>query len=155
MNAPGWYPDPTGRWEYRWFNGNAWDETVATGAFQSTEPVQPSMPAATDESVALLEVDGTYEREPARFRLTWSYLAFIPVKRPHETRWIPLGFVASVVVAKAGDATAAGDVRVSVRGPGYVGPGVIVLTGVPTAHWVRASILRQRAITTGIPASTS
>ncbi|MEY4605687.1 MAG: hypothetical protein RLY45_447 [Actinomycetota bacterium] len=41
--APGspadWYPDPTGRHEYRYFDGTAWTDHVSKGGVQSTDPL--------------------------------------------------------------------------------------------------------------------
>lgn len=36
--APGWYPDPSGRWQVRWWNGSAWADQVASGGRQGTDP---------------------------------------------------------------------------------------------------------------------
>jgi len=35
---PGWRPDPTGRFEVRWWNGNEWTTHVAIGRQQMTDP---------------------------------------------------------------------------------------------------------------------
>ena len=35
-----WYPDPSKRYEMRYWNGTAWTEHVATGGKQSTDPVK-------------------------------------------------------------------------------------------------------------------
>jgi thiol-disulfide isomerase/thioredoxin len=47
MNAPGWYPDPSGRFEFRWFDGQAWSAAVSRGGVQSTDAVGagPAVPA--------------------------------------------------------------------------------------------------------------
>lgn len=38
-NAPAnWYPDPSGRYELRYWNGEKWTEHVSTGGQQSTDP---------------------------------------------------------------------------------------------------------------------
>lgn len=34
----GWYPDPHGRYDHRWFDGTAWTPTVATAGQQLTDP---------------------------------------------------------------------------------------------------------------------
>ncbi len=41
---PGWYPDPMGRHEYRWYDGNAWTDHVSSGGVQSTDPLQAAPP---------------------------------------------------------------------------------------------------------------
>jgi len=35
---PGWYPDPYGRHELRWYDGNQWTEHVSSHGRQSTDP---------------------------------------------------------------------------------------------------------------------
>ncbi len=37
--APGWHPDPAGRWQLRWWDGAAWTDRVATGGRVGTDPV--------------------------------------------------------------------------------------------------------------------
>ena len=153
VSTHGWYPDPSGYWEYRWWDGSSWSADVATGLYQHAEPLPTIAPTPGDPRAAIFDVSGTYEREPARFVLSWYHVTFVPTRRVHETRHLPLGMVAAAKVANASSADAAGTVRLEIRGAGYVGPGVIELKGVPGAHWVRALILRQRAIVTGIPAT--
>jgi uncharacterized protein (AIM24 family) len=38
----GWFPDPTGHAELRWWDGTAWTEHVSTGGAVSTAPLQPA-----------------------------------------------------------------------------------------------------------------
>ncbi|MDH4277685.1 MAG: phospholipid scramblase-related protein [Acidimicrobiia bacterium] len=42
--APDWYPDPMGRHEYRYWDGNAWTDHVASHGRQSTDPVTSQPP---------------------------------------------------------------------------------------------------------------
>ena len=37
--APGWHPDPAGRWQLRWWDGAAWTDQVATGGRVGTDPL--------------------------------------------------------------------------------------------------------------------
>jgi len=37
--APGWYPDPSGRHQFRYWNGVTWTEHVSTGGTTSTDPL--------------------------------------------------------------------------------------------------------------------
>ena len=37
--APGWHPDPSGRWQLRWWDGAAWTDRVATSGRVGTDPV--------------------------------------------------------------------------------------------------------------------
>ena len=41
MNAldPGWFPDPMGRHEYRWWTGSAWGEHVSDRGLTVIDPV--------------------------------------------------------------------------------------------------------------------
>jgi uncharacterized protein YxjI len=39
---PNWYPDPQGRHEYRWFDGNIWTDQVSSNGKQSVDPLQPA-----------------------------------------------------------------------------------------------------------------
>lgn len=44
--TPGWYPDPSGDWELRWWDGILWSADVATGSFRGEEPIgSVAMPA--------------------------------------------------------------------------------------------------------------
>lgn len=37
--APGWHPDPSGRWQVRWWDGSAWTDRVATAGRQASDPL--------------------------------------------------------------------------------------------------------------------
>lgn len=37
---PGWYPDPAGRHEYRWWDGTTWTDQAASGGRNVVDPVQ-------------------------------------------------------------------------------------------------------------------
>jgi len=37
--APGWHPDPSGRWQVRWWDGSAWSAHVATAGRLANEPI--------------------------------------------------------------------------------------------------------------------
>ena len=45
-HPPGWYPDPMGRHEYRWYDGTTWTDHVASNGTQSHDPVAGA-PATT------------------------------------------------------------------------------------------------------------
>jgi hypothetical protein len=47
QNGEGWYPDPTGRFDQRMWNGRAWTFHVATNADKSTHRDPPTMRAPT------------------------------------------------------------------------------------------------------------
>jgi len=39
----GWYPDPTGQVEQRYWDGAQWTEHVVTGGVQGTSPLAPAV----------------------------------------------------------------------------------------------------------------
>jgi hypothetical protein len=39
--AAGWYPDPLGLWDVRWWDGAEWRDAVRSGSHQDTDPVAP------------------------------------------------------------------------------------------------------------------
>lgn len=43
--APGWYPDPAGRHESRWFDGTQWTDHVASNGRQQVDPLHAAPPA--------------------------------------------------------------------------------------------------------------
>ena len=43
----GWFPDPTGRFEYRYYNGRTWTGDVSTGGERYVDPGTPGAPAPT------------------------------------------------------------------------------------------------------------
>jgi len=49
MTAPGWYPDPHGRAEFRWWDGSVWTASVSRGGqtFVESEPSQAAAATAT------------------------------------------------------------------------------------------------------------
>ncbi len=38
-HGPNWYPDPMGKHEYRWYDGNAWTDQVSSHGKQSVDPL--------------------------------------------------------------------------------------------------------------------
>ncbi len=44
---PGWHPDPTGKFEFRWWDGAQWTENVATNGVTQTSPL-PTRPTGLD-----------------------------------------------------------------------------------------------------------
>lgn len=39
MTTPGWYADPLGRAELRWYRGNGWGDQVRTGPLEGQDPI--------------------------------------------------------------------------------------------------------------------
>jgi hypothetical protein len=42
VDGPGWYPDPSGGFDHRYWDGSAWTEHVSRGGVASTAPVLPA-----------------------------------------------------------------------------------------------------------------
>ena len=129
--VPGWYPDPDGDWELRFWDGQAWTENVRTGAFAATAPLEPPVVPTTEHHVwgdgrHLLTTHRWFPKEN-------------PGSSPAE---IPLWSVASVEVRITGGASLAGvgTVVAVVAYPGYT----------DRRHWVAprvADVHRVAAIT--------
>ena len=50
MSTPaGWYPDPTGRHQNRWFDGEDWTDSVADGQTVASDPVRGGAEPAAAE----------------------------------------------------------------------------------------------------------
>jgi len=45
--APGWHPDPYGRWQVRWWDGATWTDHVASGGRRGHDPA-PAGDATAD-----------------------------------------------------------------------------------------------------------
>jgi uncharacterized protein (AIM24 family) len=64
MTAAAWLPDPTGKHELRYWNGDAWTEHVADDGVQSTDPTPtdaaaPATPAAAPTTASAAGFTGT------------------------------------------------------------------------------------------------
>jgi hypothetical protein len=44
MNAPGWYPDPVGRHDFRLWSGSGWTDQVSDDGSQGADPIEPLKP---------------------------------------------------------------------------------------------------------------
>lgn len=51
--AAGWHPDPFGRFDHRYWDGERWTEHVATAGQQSTDPPIPGPPAGAAEPASV------------------------------------------------------------------------------------------------------
>ncbi len=57
-NPANWYPDPMGRHEYRWYDGNQWTDHVSSGGVPSMDPVHaPNPPSGQTAAESILGVD--------------------------------------------------------------------------------------------------
>jgi hypothetical protein len=45
-NGSGWHPDPTGRHQYRWWDGTVWSDAVADQGVERRDPIGGSAPVA-------------------------------------------------------------------------------------------------------------
>ena len=72
----GWYPDPTGRADQRYWDGNAWTENVSRAGVQGTEPV-----TAAAETGAAIEITATF------FPLAFLLLLFPPTFAVDGRAW--------------------------------------------------------------------
>ncbi len=50
---PNWYPDPSGRHHYRYWDGNAWTEQVSDNGVQSADPLQRNIADSIDQGLTV------------------------------------------------------------------------------------------------------
>ncbi len=90
---PGWYPDPIGRFEFRYHNGERWTADVSVAGSRYVDPYgtsgQTPPPGWTP----------TTERHPARVP---AILAFVLLLVGVLTSWVPFVFVIGAVCTVAG-----------------------------------------------------
>jgi uncharacterized Tic20 family protein len=65
MTPPGWYPDPFGRYEVRYWDGNAWTANVSTGGVSAVDapsgtPVPVTAPARFGDPNVVTSDDKTW-----------------------------------------------------------------------------------------------
>jgi uncharacterized protein YxjI len=71
MTTPAnWYPDPNGRAELRYWDGNAWTDHVSTGGQQSTDPVSAPKASKLDRLEAGLTVGNEARPDKIQQQLT-------------------------------------------------------------------------------------
>jgi hypothetical protein len=65
--APGWHPDPAGRYEYRYWNGAAWTDDVSRAGITASDPLdEPSPPATAQPNSGTQAPDGSEADDAAR-----------------------------------------------------------------------------------------
>lgn len=52
MSEPAWHPDPSGRHQYRWWDGAAWTESVSDNGVVGSDPVSAAPQAASTPQVS-------------------------------------------------------------------------------------------------------
>lgn len=81
---PGWYPDPIGRFEFRYHNGERWTADVSVAGSRYVDPYGTTAPAPPPGW------SPTGQRHPARVP---AVLSFVLVLVGVFTSWVPLVFV--------------------------------------------------------------
>lgn len=89
--APGadWYPDPTGRFEYRFYNGAAWTADVSRGGFRYVDPLPV---IATTASVTTSRTDPSHHDRLAATAMILGIVAL-------SLAWVPFLFVVGAIAA--------------------------------------------------------
>lgn len=89
-NQPSWHPDPTGRYEYRYYNGTSWTADVSTGGVRYVDPAGVAQPASG-------WVGPTSQPPQHRDRLATASLVLGIVGIC--LAWVPVLFVVGVICA--------------------------------------------------------
>lgn len=132
MTAPGWYPDPTGDYVSRFFDGSTWTAHVANGPYQAEDPPVDPTPSPSEVLVW----------ESGQNRLTTHRIWINDGTRGSDITELQLWMVGDVeVTANLGQhLTSTGRVAVKVEYPGYAGRSHFVMNGISEAHSVGALI---------------
>lgn len=78
-DTAGWYPDPVGRHDFRYWNSTAWTEHVADGGASGTDPLEPTIAA------------------PATIRPSWDVYAS-KLRGLAWWRWLVTALVAALFI---------------------------------------------------------
>lgn len=147
MTTAGWYPDPMGLWDERWWDGVAWHDAVRTDAFAWTEPL------TTLDALLATPLPGgalwTSERDAnvvhkEHYVLLATELQILLANGTPE-RVVPLfGIAWARARVNAGQALrGVGDIELHIAYPGYTGRATEVLRSVPDCELGAALITRQ------------
>jgi hypothetical protein len=105
-HMPNWYPDPTGRYEFRYHNGVAWTADVASGGHRSVDPLGVSSEAMPRQRANHSDgpaVPGTRPGAPTGFGPPAGFGTAVPLThgghpgRPPQHRGGGLGVAAMVL----------------------------------------------------------
>lgn len=98
---PGWFPDPLGRHEHRYFNGTTWTADVADGGQRFVDPLGIAPGSAPGGAVAGRPAPAGqpfhYPAPPARNGIATA--AMVCGLIALVTAWVPLLFVVGLVLA--------------------------------------------------------
>lgn len=127
---PGWYQDPSGDYEQRWWDGTAWTDRVVTGSFTTDDPVTEPGPLPAEE-VVLWQTGGDV--------LTTHRLIIASTlpKRPPEQ------FEVWMVAGTRARHSGVGDVEITIAFAGYGGRATWVLRRVSDPPAVAALVRKQ------------
>jgi hypothetical protein len=145
--AAGWYPDPLGLWDVRWWDGVAWSDSVRTGPHQDVDPV-----AFIEDLVAATPADGVIWQShrtndmvnTEQFVLTGRALrVYKDLARPPTQEWElwTIGRVEPRITAGQ-SLIGVGDVVLTIAYAGFAGRSTGVLRRVPEPAHSAAWILR-------------
>lgn len=146
MPAAGWYRDPTGVWDERWWHGAAWSDTVRIGDFLGSEPPLAIDALVAQESeraaLAFTREGGGFHRE--RYVVDQSHVHFFKGNSSRATRSVPLFGVAwATPRVRAGQSLrGTGDVELHISYPGYAGPTTLVFRNVSECSRAAALLTR-------------
>lgn len=143
---PGWYPDPGGCWDDRWWDGQVWTNGVRTGQSQSEDPYPP-LPVNDRTHVIWSCPSHVAKLGEESYRLDWEAVQILD-RRMTTKESIPIWGIRSIEVriSAAQHVRGIGDVVLAVGYSGYFGPSTFVLRGVDDPHSVKAAVRRQIGI---------
>lgn len=101
----GWFPDPEGRHEHRWWDGSTWTDQVADAGVAATDPMRGgAAPAGGDADATLVDqgttvgegqLDGGFIPGPGQ------YVSDMAVADAPEAKRVPVGVLAAIAVGVA------------------------------------------------------
>lgn len=156
---PGWYPDPLGLWDLRWWDGRAWNETVRTGTHQDVEPIAPIEQLAADVPAAGVVWQSAKAVDPIhgeQYLMTGESLrVYTNLSKPPKLEW-QLWTIARAEPRVTGGQSlmGVGDVVLTISFEGFAGRSTEVLQRVPEPARAAALICRYSRLArrvAGIP----
>lgn len=131
MSVPGWYPDPIGDYEHRYWDGEAWTERTVSFGMEFVDPADPRATVPEQEH-------GLWSHGPNALSThrAWVEDGFVRGRVKEIALWM----VEDVEVTINSGQSLAGTGRVALRVafPGYTGRTHWVMKGVPDPRQVAA-----------------